>query len=262
MISMQVTKKNVATILIATLMGLALVIGFAACGGSEPDPTPPAETTQPEPTPISEPTPDPTPDPTPEPPQEESEEDFSLVGTWRWADDASYVYIFSPDGTGVRGFEWQGMQAFEWYLYEDELDIATFAMLEEWVFTVVEEEGMFFLVIESLQVPGMSFMYLFTGYIEDMDFVDYSIMLGVWSAIDEAGNVLPWDYVFFSDGSGIRGTTENFDVFYWEADYFTGELLIYLPALIEEWYITYTPDSFTAFSPDLPGIRFVYNRIN
>jgi len=124
------------------------------------------------------------------------------------------------------------------------------------------EDGMVFLVIESLQEPGLIFAYMFTEYVEEVAIEDYSILLGVWTWVDDFGNVHPWDYVFFSDGTGIRGTTESFDVFYWEADYITGELFIYIPASIEEWNIDLTQDSFTASSPDFPGVRLIYNRIS
>ena len=257
------TKRHTATILIVALISVFLVMGLTACGDSEPEPTPapaatPAPVATPEPTP--EPEPEETTEETPEP--EENDADLSLIGTWRWADDDSFVYNFHADGTGVRGFEWQGLTSFQWDMDDSTLGISTLAIFEHWSFAVVEEDGIFVLAIESLQVPGLVFAYMFTEYVEDVAPEDYSILLGAWAHVDEFGNVHPWDYVFFSDGSGIRGTTENFDVFYWEADYETGELVIYIPAAAELWDIDLKENTFTASSPDLPGVRLVYDRVN
>jgi hypothetical protein len=226
-------------------MILALMLtGLVACGG-ESERTTPLITDERE-----------TPPRQPKPP-------VSMVGEWRWEDDTSFLYSFYADGTGFRGFEWLGMAPFQWEMDGDVLDIRTTAILEEWTFAVVEEEGVFFLVISSLQEPGLVLAYMFTEYVEDVALEDYSILLGAWAWVDDLGNVHPWDYVFFSDATGIRGTTENFDFFYWEADYATGELLIYIPSIFEEWDIVLTQDRFVASNAEqLPGVRLIYNRVN
>jgi len=236
-------------ILPVLLMMVALSLFLVACGGSNPEPetVPVSQETAPQETPVVQ---------TPV-----AETSDTLVGAWRWADDATWLYTFNADGTGTRGFEWQGLVPFTWRADSSSLNIATLPMQEEWAFAIVEEEGLFFLAIESLQVPGMSFVYMFTDYVEDVAPEDYSMLLGAWAWVDELGNIYPWDYVFFSDGSGVRGTTEAFDVFWWEADFEIGYLSIYIPEIVEEWDLELTADTFTASSADLPGVRLIYNRI-
>ena len=253
------TKRSVATMFFITLVSVSLMMGLTACDNSAPPEAAPAAATTPAPAATPAPTP-PEPAPTPA----EPEADVSLVGAWRWADDQSFLYNFHADGTGIRGFELQGMVSFEWEMDDTDttLSIATTSMLEEWAFAVVEEGGIFVLAIESLQVPGLVFTYMFTEYVEEVALEDYSILLGAWAWVDGFGNVQDWDYVFFSDGTGLRGTTENFDIFYWEANYATGELLIYIPSIFEEWDIELSADRFTASSPEFPGVRLIYNRIN
>jgi len=255
------TSVRIVTFILALLVSGFILVGLTACGSDDP---PPAATPTPSPTPTPTPTPAPTPTPEPTPDPAPPAEDFTMVGAWRWADDPTYLYSFMADGTGIRGFEWQGLMPFEWYFDEADsvLEIATASILEEWAFAIIEEDGMFFLIIESLQVPGMVFSYLFTHYVEEVAPEDYSFFLGAWAYVDDWGNIHPWDYVFFSDGSGLRGTTENFDFFYWEAIYETGELFIYIPGVFEEWDIDLTADTFTASNPGLPGVRLIYNRVN
>jgi hypothetical protein len=242
---------------------LAALVVLSACGGggsSAGETVPAANIQQPAPPPVETPPPTPPPAPQPEPPapepEPEPEDEPTLVGLWEWADDFTFRYTFNADGTGIRGFG-HSVVAFEWYAdYEaGYLDIYVPGVVEQWSFLVYEDV----LIIESLQVPGMAFAYVWTGDVEDF----YFPLAGIWTWVDDFGNLAAWDYVFFSDGSGLRGTTEVFDIFYWETDgdYF-GILYIYVPSAVEEWDFTLQGDTLTVSSPDLPGVRLIYNRID
>jgi len=249
--------KTKGMYLLAVVVMAAMLLTLTACGG---DSAP--EEVAPTPTPTATPTPEPTPEPTPQADAEpvydtegygDSLEAGTLAGLWEWEDDFTFRYTFNEDGTGVRGFG-AALTVFEWYAdYEmGYLDIYVPSVLEEWSYLIYD--GV--LVIESLQVPGLTFAYVWMDYIEDDSDFD---LAGVWSWVDDAGNIAAFDYVFFADGSGLRGSEVLFDVFYWEAD--DGVLLIYIPGMVEEWDFELSGDTVTISSNELPGVRLVYNRI-
>jgi len=89
--------------------------------------------------------------------------DSELAGTWAWDNMHEWVYIFSGDGTGERGFEGD-MESFTWEIAgTNELRIDRGAGApageirnERWTFTIAGDV----LTIESLQEAGMSFSYI------------------------------------------------------------------------------------------------------
>jgi len=254
----KVKGRMTALVMLVPIISVFLLMGLTACGGSN-EPTVPAvavatPTPSPTPTPTPTPTPAPTPEPTPEP-EPEPEPEATIVGLWEWADDSSFNYLFFEDYTGIRGAG-ANLVSFEWYAYGEYLDIYIPSVFEEWSFLIYDDV----LIIESLQVPGLMLAYVWTGHAED--FGDFPL-LGIWSWVYN-DTIQAFDYVFFSDGSGIRGSEVLFDVFYWEA-YIEGNigiLNIYIPGTIEEWDFTLNNDVLTISSPDLPGVRLIYNRID
>ena len=252
---MRKIRRQIKLVLVS-VFSVFLLVGLTACGGdSAPDPTP-------APTPEVTATPAPTPTPTPEPQvdadavyeeDDDHDEEGTIAGLWEWADDFTFRYTFNENGTGTRGFG-AILTAFEWYAdYETGyLDIYVPSVEELWSYIIYE--GV--LIIESLQVPGLVFAYAWTGDVEEG--VDFDLA-GIWSHVDEAGNIMAFDYVFFADGSGVRGSEVLFDIFYWYA--YNGILEIYIPGMIEEWDFELSGDTLTILSDALPGVRLVYNRI-
>jgi len=79
----------------------------------------------------------------------------ALTGDWVWDTDASYIYEFRADGTGIRGFEPFRYDIY-WYAYDNLLFMYVDGFIEIWTFTIVDDV----LTIVSEQVAGMSWSYL------------------------------------------------------------------------------------------------------
>jgi len=87
---------------------------------------------------------------------------YDLIGTWAWDDDSNFTYIFSADGTGMRGFP-ENMETFTWSTAADgELEIhvdgpiGMFGLVEEqWSYTVSGDA----LTVTSRQAVNMSYRY-------------------------------------------------------------------------------------------------------
>ncbi|MCL2837410.1 MAG: hypothetical protein FWE00_11875, partial [Defluviitaleaceae bacterium] len=63
--------------------------------------------------------------------------DLELVGAWNWDDNAFWQYVFSADGTGVRGFP-DSLDSFNWSIQGDghvRMDVRGHGQ-EEWNFTI------------------------------------------------------------------------------------------------------------------------------
>ncbi|MCL2527764.1 MAG: S41 family peptidase [Defluviitaleaceae bacterium] len=83
------------------------------------------------------------------------QERHPLVGMWAWDMDDSYIYMFRPDGTGVRGFH-NNRENIRWNVSGNNLFIETGHMTEHWTFTIVD--GV--LTIVSAQVSGLTWSYI------------------------------------------------------------------------------------------------------
>jgi len=237
-------KNKVKCFLIGTAIGIVMSMGLTACGGSNDPP----QATLPPTTPVATTTPAPiaTPAATTAPAA-----DASIVGTWEWVDDFSFRYTFNANGTGTRGFGMNQVH-FQWETYGTYLDIYVPSFVEEWAY-IIEDDLILF---SSLQVAGMEFLFEWAGYVED----NTTFWLeGAWDMV--GGD---FGYIFFTDGTGIRGSEAQIEAFYWAAygNDEGGILEIYAPSAVEEWDFTLAGDTLTIFSPYLPGIRFIYNRIN
>ena len=84
-----------------------------------------------------------------------------FIGTWSWDADPGYTYVFHDDGIGFRGFA-GALEEFDWVVEGDDhlliMLLDTYA-LESWSFTIVD--GV--LTIDSRQVPGRTWSYIFEG---------------------------------------------------------------------------------------------------
>ncbi|MCL1844330.1 MAG: hypothetical protein FWF77_00295 [Defluviitaleaceae bacterium] len=118
--------------------------------------------------------------------------DDVLVGTWHWEADGAFMYVFSPDGTGKRGFP-EDMQAFSWSTRAGGILSIDSVREERWDYLVWD--GV--LVLESRQVAGAAAAYVFAGAGE------FSEELTAWNwAWDEDFRFI---YIFEPDGTGFRG---------------------------------------------------------
>jgi len=83
-----------------------------------------------------------------------------IVGMWEWEGSNQYYYRFHADGTGYRDF--QGFEAFEWFLIGDELhlefdDIAAFGVdFEMWHVTLNGDV----ITLDSLQAAQLIYHYI------------------------------------------------------------------------------------------------------
>ena len=87
------------------------------------------------------------------------EVDEDLVGTWAWDIDDSFTYIFSDDGTLVRGFD--GLEdEYNWGTEDGEhLMIGSGPFAESWTYTISNNV----LTLESRQEAGVVYSYDWVG---------------------------------------------------------------------------------------------------
>lgn len=89
------------------------------------------------------------------------DDDYELVGTWAWEEDAAWTYTFNSNGTGIRGnavthptteFEW----SIEGYVLHIECFVAMFGVYSErWSFTIEDDV----LILDSLQGGDVGLRY-------------------------------------------------------------------------------------------------------
>jgi len=179
----------------------------------------------------------------------------TLVGTWL-ADDLTEEITFGDDGWGYLDDDLM----FVWEANADNSVMElSFLELDEWLFDVIEEDGEFYLVLENLHDANQSFVYIFTGYVDDFSNADYySILFGGWAWVDD----LSYEYRFFSDNTGDRGIGANYEVFAWGADDETGELVFIFDFDPEPvtFNITLEGDTLTVINDN--NQQTVYNRVN
>jgi len=92
---------------------------------------------------------------------EQTTPDPLLMGLWLWDEDSNYELYFGTDGRGERGFTTnRAMEVFYWGTADgDHLLIETDSKVESWTFTVTGNT----LTIESRQIPGMVYSYIYSG---------------------------------------------------------------------------------------------------
>jgi len=255
--------KKKGLYLLAVAVMAAMLFTLTACGdgggsaGRAPVPVP---------TPAPAPAPTPAPTPVTEVQVEDedgpqAEDDTTIVGTW--ADDYDFQYMFFEDGTGIRGGYALGIpvgiEEFSWTLNEatGRLDMYFPAILEEWSFAIEGDA----LVIVSRQVPDMAFAYV---WLEQASFMG-NLLPGVWSWNDDPSFL----YGFDVGGSGIRGSGDALEEFYWSLVEFLDENVgighLYIEPVgsgeVEWWSFSIENDNLIISSRQVQGMTFAYTRV-
>ena len=197
------TKKTKLTYILITITVLITLFLLASCQPTTQN----GSTTQP-PTNGSTYTPTlPTGDIDEEPP------DYTgnpLVGTWNWFDrgDDTYRYTFDSDGTGIRGTH-EHQETFRWTMpTPGQLEIRVDGSglgIERWDYMISEPTLTIFCPIFD------DLVYVYTRYGTPTEIILDEELFGVWFWDTDPN----WTYYFSYDGTGTRGTIDDYDSFTW-----------------------------------------------
>lgn len=116
-----------------------------------------------------------------------------LVGTWRWANNTEWEYVFEADGTGT-----QDGEMIIWSVEDDALTLIRYDETEE-VWSYVIDGNMLALT----NTAGTTFYYIQYG--TEPTFLNSHAIIGVWQNVDNSADL----FVFEAGGGGVNGSAAD-----------------------------------------------------
>ena len=175
--------------------------------------------------------------------------DHPLLGIWEWDSEASWQYLFRPDGTGNRGTADESSE-FAWRAAGNRLlitcPVSYFGVERElWTFEIADNSL-------DLFIEGV----LTYSYIRPE--LSASSLVGIW----EWDYDPTWQYLFLPDGTGNRGISDDSSEFAWAL--VDDTLQIICPIALfgvreERWTVTLEGNILTLASQQM-GPTFQYRK--
>lgn len=119
--------------------------------------------------------------------------DEVLVGTWRWANNTEWKYVFESDGTGTRDGE-----EINWSVEDGTLTLIRYDETEE-VWSYVKDGNM----LAFTNITGSTFYYIQYG--AEPAFLNSHAIIGVWQNVDNSDDL----FVFEAGGGGVNGSAAD-----------------------------------------------------
>lgn len=186
-----------------------------------------------------------------------------LIGSWVSTNGTQWRYVFTRQGTGVRGLPGFGsdfLQYFTWWTVDNEIMIDV--IFASGMDTYFEDDREFFISEDGiLSMRSSNALYQDMWVEFQQATFDAQDLVGTWSW--DAGSA--WKYIFNADGTGTRGPQdETAEHFTWTLHNDTLELAITTSenaTQTESWTIHFAYYFITLLSNDTNELGWIYLRI-